>query len=163
MAILIRGATKCSICNKVMQEGDEVVSFPPFIPNELDPLYFFHDAAFHADCFHSHRLAGLAQKRYRELEERALPPYIDTISGEIVDDPDDHFTFGHLTDNKSNPLYIYNYAHLSRSHLPSWAELDRAYELIKQLQSSGTWKGSVLDWIIDVLEDAIRKRRSETT
>ncbi len=34
MAILLRGKTTCPICGKVIEEGDEAISFPHFILNE---------------------------------------------------------------------------------------------------------------------------------
>ena len=52
MAIIILGKSKCSICNKTLNEGDVVKSFPAFLPS--DHRYGrFSDAGFHKDCVES--------------------------------------------------------------------------------------------------------------
>ncbi len=154
MAILIRGASQCQICHRIIQINDEVISFPPFIPNELDPLYLFHDANFHHDCFRNHPLVNAATQRYEELKERNQIR-IDAITKVIITDPDDYFTLGHLTDDETDPLYPYNYLHLRRSMLSSWADLEKVYTLIKVLDASGKWKGNALKWALSVLEKAL--------
>ena len=159
MALLIRGASQCLICHHIIQIGDEVISFAPFIPNELDPLYLFHDANFHQDCFLNHPLADMAMKRYEEITERTRhEARIDAITKVLITDPDDYFTLGHLTDDVTNPLYPYNYLHLRRSMLSSWPDLEKVYALIKALEASGKWKGNALKWIADVLEKALHSR-----
>lgn len=64
MALIIYGKTVCPICGNVIKEGQEVIAFSPFILNELDPLYFFNDAAFHTQCFYSYPAASKAQTVY---------------------------------------------------------------------------------------------------
>jgi len=50
MAIVISGKTKCVICAAVIEEGDEIVGFPAFLPKEHE-LWQYSDAAFHKLCF----------------------------------------------------------------------------------------------------------------
>lgn len=156
MALLMRGATVCPICKRVIGTEDAVISFLPFIPNELDPLYVFNDANFHRDCFLNHPLADAANKRYEDLKEHTRhDARIDAITKARIVDPDDYFTLGHLTDDENNPLYPYNYVHLRRSMLSTWTDLGKVYLLVKKLEASGTWKGDGLRWAVDVLEKAL--------
>lgn len=50
MAIIILGSTKCALCDKLLQQGEDVSSLPPIsdIPN---PLYKYFDAGLHTRCF----------------------------------------------------------------------------------------------------------------
>jgi hypothetical protein len=34
MAILVRGKTRCPLCGNVIEEGDDVVNFPPIFFNQ---------------------------------------------------------------------------------------------------------------------------------
>ena len=43
MALVFWGSTKCDLCGKVLNVGDQIVTFPNAIQNELDPLYNFND------------------------------------------------------------------------------------------------------------------------
>ena len=54
----ILGKTKCPDLrgrNAGRPENGEFSSIP--VGNELDPLYLFHDSAFHEECFRRHPLA----------------------------------------------------------------------------------------------------------
>lgn len=57
MAIIIKGKSKCPICNEVMKTNDDLVAFPHFIDDVKSPLYFFSDRGFHKDCFDAHKLS----------------------------------------------------------------------------------------------------------
>jgi hypothetical protein len=71
MALIILGKTPCPLCGEPINETDEMVGFPAFISNQLDPLFPFSDAAFHADCFLRHPLSAEAEVCYAEMVERA--------------------------------------------------------------------------------------------
>ncbi len=69
MALIVRGKTTCGICKKVLQEYEDVVSFPAFLPSAHD-LSSFSDAAFHAVCLKGHPRGGDVERlyaRYREI------------------------------------------------------------------------------------------------
>jgi len=51
LAIVIRGKTACSICGRTLLDGDDVVLFPHFIPDDAHPLWRFSDSAMHRVCF----------------------------------------------------------------------------------------------------------------
>ncbi len=50
MAIIIAGKTVCILCGKRIERGDDITSFPAFLPNTHE-LGRFSDAAFHRSCF----------------------------------------------------------------------------------------------------------------
>jgi hypothetical protein len=152
MAILIRGTTICRICFKLIEAEQEVVTFTNFVPNELDPLHFFNDRAFHAACFHSHRLAEEAVRRASELRERNGPGhrFCEVCKNEIVH-ANEYFSLGHLTDDQHQPVFAYNYLQFHRSCLSAWPDLYRAYEDLLGLRRSGTWRGKNLELILGEL------------
>jgi hypothetical protein len=50
MAIIIRGKSKCLLCNQILEEGDPLTAFPAFLPAD-HRFGKFSDAAFHTTCF----------------------------------------------------------------------------------------------------------------
>ena len=50
MAIIITGKTTCSICDEVLEEGQEVYATSAFLRSE-HPLWRFSDSGMHWDCF----------------------------------------------------------------------------------------------------------------
>jgi len=159
MAIFVEGM-QCSLCGKPMTLDQELVGFPPFIPNTLDPLYFINDATLHAHCFYNHPLATKSLERLRE--GRKTSNHICAVCGQKIDHPDDYFLLGHLTDEPTHPLYAYNYLQFHKSHLPNWDHLLKAYELLMELKHSGTWGGKSLDWMLQHLESALRSQKDNS-
>src|SRR5215813_11649681 len=51
MAIVLRGKTKCSICDTVISDVDQIVATSHFISDRNDPLWRFSDSAMHRSCF----------------------------------------------------------------------------------------------------------------
>ena len=157
MAIIIRGKTKCQFCGAVIEDGEEVRSFPHFVSNELDPLSVFNDGAFHEMCFHNNALAEKAEKRYKEILQRNGPGHRDcVVCTKQITNPDDYFSLGHLTDNPADPLHDYNYTQAHLSCLRHWADLRKVYALVKDLHLSESWGGQALKSILLELETAIR-------
>lgn len=123
--------------------------FPPFVSNQADPLFVFHDAAVHADCFRKHPLAEAAQARYEELRERTNPKNRPCfICGAQITNPDDYLAFGHLVDDPKHPLHAFNYAQFHRSCLGNWSGLADVLRDLEALDRSGTWKGDALKRLI---------------
>lgn len=163
MAIVIEGKTPCLLCWRVIEAGQEIVGFPAFVTNELDPLLLFNDAAFHEECFIKHPLAEKVLKRVEELRRRTGPGNrFCVVCGKEITNPDDYFTMGYLVDDPHHPLYHYNYTQAHHSHLPKWAELPYVYELIEDLKQSGTWRGETLDKLSDELRIALPFTLSNT-
>ena len=53
MVMILRGRSKCPLCDEVLAEKDSVIAFPAFIPRGHQ-LSSFSDAAFHLPCFQKH-------------------------------------------------------------------------------------------------------------
>ena len=51
MALLMWGASRCSICREVLAQGQPIVATTHFIGNPTDPLSRFSDSGMHATCF----------------------------------------------------------------------------------------------------------------
>jgi hypothetical protein len=51
MAIVLRGKTKCSICDSVITHVDKLVATSHFISDPNDTLLRFSDSAMHSSCF----------------------------------------------------------------------------------------------------------------
>ena len=56
MSLLIHSLTECPVCGRVIEEGQDAVSFPAFAFNEADPCILFNDASVHQTCFENHPL-----------------------------------------------------------------------------------------------------------
>ena len=51
MALILRGKTKCSICDTVLADDDDIIGTPHFIVDPDDPLWGFSDSGMHRTCF----------------------------------------------------------------------------------------------------------------
>ena len=93
MAFVFPGKTVCPICDTVIREEQAIVSFPPFVGNELDPLFLFHDAAFHEECIERHPLHVLAREQVREMQAKLTPKNCRcAVCTYAIDNPDEYFT-----------------------------------------------------------------------
>jgi hypothetical protein len=156
MALLFYGKTECPLCGKVVNKGQDIVSFPAFVGNELDPLWMFNDASFHAECFNEHPLAQNAKSRYAEIRERqGAGNRFCVVCKQEIRDPDDYFAVGHLVEDVLDPLYLYNYTQAHRTHFTMWAELPYFYELLVELKESGAWSEGGLDRLLADLRGLI--------
>jgi predicted nucleic acid-binding Zn ribbon protein len=147
MALTILGKTPCVLCGSTIQERERTVSFPPLVPNQLDPLYVFNDTAMHEDCFQRHPLAEAASLRYREMLDKTGPGSHRCLAcAKPIDNPDDLVVFGHLTADRSHPLFSYNYLQFHRGCLRAWPQRGRVLDLLYDLRER--WRGPALDWLI---------------
>jgi hypothetical protein len=72
MALLIRGKTKCPLCEKVITDNDDVIAFPAFL-GANHPLSRFSDSAFHRTCFSTCPERAEVEslyRRYRKIWEQ---------------------------------------------------------------------------------------------
>ena len=148
MALFIPGKTQCSICQLPVDTGD-ARQFPPFVPNELDELYLFHDAVVHASCFSRHPLSPEVEERLTEL--RTLRKEC-AVCFQPIDHPDEFFTLGHLVADRQHPLYRYNYLCFHKHHLIEWEALDLVYTQLVELKASGKVRGQAYDILILYLD-----------
>jgi len=69
MALIFKGKSKCPLCERVLAQDDEIVSFPAFLRLDHE-LGNFSDAAFHRECFEKHPRAthvNALYARYRAI------------------------------------------------------------------------------------------------
>ena len=64
MALNLPGKTTCGLCEKQIQVGDDVATFPAFLPTTHE-LSFFSDAPFHRACFDADPRAEQVNELYR--------------------------------------------------------------------------------------------------
>lgn len=57
MAMIIRGQSKCPLCNQILEDTDHITAYPAFIPFD-HKFGRFSDAAFHTECFRKDPDAG---------------------------------------------------------------------------------------------------------
>ena len=149
MAILIRGATQCGICHKVIGDNDAVTMFSHFVANELDPLLRFSDASFHEPCFRRDPLAPRAQAVWDACKAVKM---ICRHCGKPIEDPDDHFPFVYFSDDPRDPAFKLNALQFHESCLRTWTGRREALDILVELRSSGKWKGRAMDSMIEVLQ-----------
>lgn len=158
MAILVRGATRCPICGRIIADRDAAMLFPAFVANERDPVFFFSDGAFHEPCVDAHVDGAAARKLALDAVEHSRPERrACAVCGEPIRDPDDFLGFGYLTNDPDLAAARFNYLQLHRSHIGRWQDLDAAVVALEQLRDSGRWQGAWLATLIRQLLDGRRQ------
>jgi hypothetical protein len=131
MAIIIEGVTKRKLCGNLLLKNRDTTALPPLTISELDPLWFFNDAACHTECFQRHPLASRVLAREQTIQEHAVPSLqICDVCGERIDDPDEYIGIGPLTDGEEGALYADCFKRFHRPCLPRWSGLRTAYEKV---------------------------------
>lgn len=51
MALILLGSTTCSICDRILNEGEDIVATSHFIADDKDPLWRYSDSGMHRACF----------------------------------------------------------------------------------------------------------------
>lgn len=153
MALILPGKTLCPICGKPIEADDRAVAFSAFVPNEVDPLYYFHDAAFHEHCFNSHPLAAKALARQAEIREHTqIEKRICNVCDIRLTWQDEFIFLGFITDDIQNPLFRFNYIHLHQSCLPNWTERNFVMSQLKQLREAGIFNGRWVELFLNALK-----------
>ena len=158
MAILIYGES-CPLCGLPIDKCNRSVSFPPFVGNELDPLFAFSDSAFHEDCFRRHPLAESATAVVDDMQAKLLPINRNcTVCETPITDPDEYCSLGLLTSDKASPLWTYNFTQFHRTCLASWPQSALVRGLLQDMASSGKWRGKALQWLLKRLDRGVAER-----
>jgi hypothetical protein len=153
MAILLRGKTRCPICRKVIEEGDEAVTFPHFILNGKDPLSALSDSACHSACVNAYPLGPAMLATAEDYYNNTGPgKRTCVVCGNQVLNPDDYLLIGYLGDPSTELLGRFNYTHLHKSHIRSWNRADEFLSLARAAVDAGRWQGSALTEIIQAIE-----------
>ena len=131
MALVILGKTICHLCGRVIEEGDEIESFPPMAVDAADPLADFSDAGVHRECLENDPRGRAASALLEEVLAARDFSRTCEVCAELITDPDDYFSFGILTSRRTDPLYRFNLRTFHRSHLGRWQDAGTALELIR--------------------------------
>ncbi len=141
MSVLILGKTICPICKQVLNDGNNIFSFPAFVINTRDPLYYFSDASFHITCLNENPVAPLAKKYSELFVENLKPMYRKCIvSGEVITDYDNNIFVEYLTSNKENLLHQFNFIHIDKRNLYKWDKANQFKTGLINLIESGYWQ-----------------------
>lgn len=148
MAIFINGM-KCPLCGEPMFADQSVRMFKPFVSNPDDPLVVFNDATVHETCFLNDKRAVAAERRYKAfLDANAPASRVCRASGKLITDPDDYFALGFLTDDPSEPLHEFNWAHFSKDALGRWRERESLLALLDTARSNPKMHRAGIEWLI---------------
>ena len=73
MALIFYEMSTCLICDGLLHETDDIVGFPPFVLNEVDPIHIFSDSAAHYLCLQGDKLGVQALNELKEWTNRNGP------------------------------------------------------------------------------------------
>ena len=97
MAVFLSGHSRCALCHEVLEEGQEISAFSAIVPNRLDPLHLFNDAAFHKNCFKNHPMMS----RIKRIDCRLRANFRNRaceVCNLSIDCPNDYFATGYLAE-----------------------------------------------------------------
>ncbi len=154
MPIVLGGKSICRICGKVIESNQDITAFPPIISNIKDPLYMFHDAAFHSQCFQSHPLSRKMELVLDQATERTKPLRC-VICGNVMHYEEDFISLGLLSSEPDSPIFPFNYFLFHRNHLKQWSELKRVHSFLAAL-SDDKWAGKGAEMVLAELSNAIQ-------
>lgn len=143
MAILIIGQSTCQICGKVISKNDKWISFPAFVINQLDPVFYYSDSNFHEDCMANHKNSAQAIKLSTFFLQQVKPERrICFISGEPITKMEDHVFIEMLSSNYDSELFSFNFLHFKKSNILSWHRRTYFRNMLIDLNKDYIWKES---------------------
>lgn len=104
MALLLRGVTSCAICETVIGEGQEAVTFPPIFLNALRPQFILNDASVHMACLREAPYAADALRKLADVERRQGKVKVCAVCGRQVSSPDNYFATALCQIPKAKPF-----------------------------------------------------------
>lgn len=141
MSILLLNKTVCPICHEAITDKDDYYSFPAFVINIKDPLYFFSDITCHLRCLNGNKMALVARKYAELFIERVNPTCRKCIvTGDIISDPQNHIFIEYLTSDESNYLHQFNFIHIDKRNLNQWDKAKDFKNALIALKKSGLWE-----------------------
>lgn len=156
MAIIIQEKSLCSLCNKVLEEGQNIELFPNLTTNMKDAFYVFSDTGVHKACLDQHPLREKVNAFIEKMSEKFNSKICDIGKTEI-EHYDDFYGIGLLTSKENEPLFAYNCLVFDRKNLKFWTEREHFIKLAKEFLDQEKWEGfmgqCVLKTMIDELEN----------
>jgi hypothetical protein len=163
MALVLLGKSICTICDEVLDAGQEIDGFAAFQVNKLDSLGRFSDAAFHHECLVHHPSYEMLQKRMVFRDSKIGPGNRKcAVCSEQMETHMDYFALGYLVEELKSPAYDLNYFQAHRSCLSNWSELETLRQRLSTLVSSDEWQGPGLEAPLAVIEEILSERTNWT-
>ncbi|MFP2928228.1 hypothetical protein ACLESO_24120 [Pyxidicoccus sp. 3LG] len=138
MALILR-TSRCAICGNPIGDAP-ATGLPHFVRNRRDPLFELSDAPLHEECFLNHPLHNLVERRIEEWRSHVQleRPRCVTCGEEIEKG---WYNTGFFTDDRSHPLYEFNYLHFHRPHVRLWSRFLELSRLVDEFEHSGAYEG----------------------
>lgn len=141
MALIFYGTSICPLCNKILQQGEDITGFAAFMPNAADLLYVFNDAGMHTACVKAHTLGQQALEYMNEYVNGGAPAERKcVVTGDTIGSPDDFVFIPMLTSDKNEPLYKYRFTTLNRRHISAWPEREFVLRELRKFKVSDKWQ-----------------------
>ena len=150
MALVVRGRSKCRLCEEVLHDNDEIVAFSAFMVNELDPIHGFSDSAVHKQCFEEDPRRDRVSQCWADWLESVSPGNrICSICTERVTVEPDHLYVSRFTLNGEEPGASYESRHYHINCLKEWDDIGLFLHAIQEYACSSQWKG---DYLVRLLQ-----------
>ncbi len=134
------GASVCPLCNKVIEEQESIVMFPPFVQNVKDPFYVFNDVGVHFSCIERHPLGKQALIYRDDFIFKTRPQNrLCEIGGNKIDSPDDYLFIDLLTSNPKEKLGKFNFMTIDKKNISKWVDRDEFLNLAMKFINEGKW------------------------
>jgi len=130
MAVILWGVARCALTDKLLEETDDIVCFPPFATDFDDPLYLYHDNCVLREAFDrcEHHEAILA--RFHEFMRQCCAT---RPSWHLFLDEDEYMVeWGGMSTIR---LVFTNHAFTLDVYQPNWRAFRRAFS---QASRTGT-------------------------
>jgi hypothetical protein len=141
MAFLFFNKTVCKICSSVIKEEDQYYSFPSFVVNIRDPVYYFNDQTFHINCLNSNPHSENAIGYSKHFLDKIKPGNRICIIGKnLITDYKYHIFIDLLTSNLNDSLHQYNFVHIDKRNLINWHKRDHLIKALVNLKEDNNWQ-----------------------
>ena len=154
MSIVIEKQSKCPLCNKFLDESKEYMLTPPLISNIKDDLFILSDAGIHTNCINQSNLKNKIYKHMDLYHKRfPLSEAVCIIDGKRILNPKNILSFGLLTSNESEELYLFNYLTLNIRNIKKWNDYNKFVSVAEKFLFEEKWEAlsdfNYLQYIID--------------
>lgn len=156
MALIIQGKSQCQLCQKTLEEGQEIKLFPALTTNMKDDFYIFSDVGVHQKCFDEHPLKEKVDTFLENMSEKFNSKICD-IGKTKIEHYDDFYGIGLLTSNENEPLLAYNCLVFDRKNLKFWTKKEHFIKLAKEFLAQEKWEGFMGQCVLKTMIDELEK------
>jgi hypothetical protein len=131
----LRAGMRCQICAQPILREEAKVFLPPFVVNQLDPLFKLSNGASHRRCYEVHASRADIEARlelaaaFRDRKHRCVVCARKIARSDLV-------TPGFITADRESPLFRFNYVTAHKEHLDQWEHYPTLKRLLEELQCS---------------------------